>query len=84
MKDQTKAKERSKRITAHNKLIREGRALGLLKPLGTQTYNQILKSSVYDTATKKQIRQITENGSVLPNKWARWEYPFDQYSELDY
>lgn len=76
---QEKAKAQSKRITAHNKMIRQLRANGELKPLGTMTYHQAMQEY---KGYKKQIRQITENGSVLPNVYARWAD--DDYCHLCY
>lgn len=34
-------------------------------------YNQIIKGS-YDEHPKRQFIRLSENGSVLPNKWALW------------
>lgn len=73
--------EKRKRIRTHNKMIIEKRNKGVLKPLGTVTYNSILKG-LYDRKAKPQFVTLSENGSVLPNKFALWSD--GEYCELDY
>lgn len=73
--------EKQARIRNHNKMILEKRASGELKPLGTQTYNRIVKG-MYNRSPKRQFIKLSENGSVLSNKFALWSD--GEYSELDY
>lgn len=80
-KDPKPISEKKARIRKHNAMIIEKRGKGELKPLGSMTYSQVMKEY---KGYKKQIRQITESGSVLPNVYARWSPPFDNYCELDY
>lgn len=80
-KEQT---EQSKRITAHNKMIREGRVLGILKPLGSETYHTRMEKLLKEAPHNRERKYVTASGSVLPNKQALWNPPFDDYIEEDY
>lgn len=79
---QEKRKEQSKRITAHNKMIRQLRAKGELKPLGTETYHSRMEKLLEEAPYNRERKRLTANGSVLPNKLALW--PDDDYCNLCY
>lgn len=70
----TELKQKYLRIKAHNKIIKALRELGELPVLGTLTKPK---------KVKKRIAHLSENGSLLPNKFACWDYPFNTITSKD-
>lgn len=71
--------EQSRRMRAHNKMVEEGRKLGVLKPLGTQTKVNVLPPP----KVIKERAFLSPGGSVLPNRFSCWPFPFDKLTEKD-
>lgn len=77
-----KEKAQGKRISAHDRKIRELRKAGKLKPLG-QTTRSIVVKKVKILKQKPNKVFLTDSGSLLPNRWASWSYPFDRIIDKD-
>lgn len=70
-----KEKQRRQRVQQHDKIIKNLRKMGALKELGTVT-KRVVKPRVAKSVPLKAY--LSEGGSLLPNRWARWDYPFNE------
>ncbi len=70
-----KERQRRQRVQGHDKTIKKLRKIGVLKELGVVT-KRTAKPRI--TKSTPLMAYLSDGGSILPNRFACWEYPFHQ------